>query len=90
MIAPDAIRPLVAPFHNERVGQVSCAVRAANADTNLLTRLIDQRYQLLNLERAVQGYFGAILDPGPVSAYRRVALEHVWSAYLGRAVPEAG
>ena len=47
MIAPDAIRPLVAPFHNERVGQVSCAVRAANADTNLLTRLIDQRYQLL-------------------------------------------
>lgn len=83
-LAPDAVTACVARFDDVRVGAVTGNVRVANADANLLTRLIDLRYWVaFNQERASQSLFGAVLCcSGPLSMYRREVLAPVWPAYV--------
>ena len=70
---PDAIRNLLVPFRDPEVMAVTGHVGARNRNQNLLTRLIDQRYQnAFSTERAAQSVFGTVLVcSGPLSAYRR-------------------
>lgn len=85
-IAPDGISVIVGVFRDEQVGAVTADVGVANAETNLLTRLIGLRYWVaFNQERAAQGFFNSVLCcSGPFSVYRRSALEAVWSRYTSQ------
>lgn len=77
---PDAIRNLLVPFRDPEVMAVTGHVGARNRTQNLLTRLIDQRYQnAFRTERAAQSVFGSVLVcSGPLSAYRRsVIIENI-------------
>jgi N-acetylglucosaminyltransferase len=83
-IASDAVRRIVVPFRNPRVGAVTGRLRAFNAEATWLTRLLETRYRLFfERERAAQSYFGAVLCcAGPFAAYRREAVDRVWSRYI--------
>jgi hyaluronan synthase/N-acetylglucosaminyltransferase len=85
-IAPDGITVIVGVFRDAKVGAVTADVGVANAETNLLTRLIGLRYWVaFNQERAAQGFFNSVLCcSGPFSVYRRSALEAVWSRYTSQ------
>lgn len=90
---PDAIRNLLVPFRDPDVMAVTGHVGAKNRSQNLLTRLIDQRYQnAFRTERAAQSVFGTVLVcSGPLSAYRReVVIEnlerYLSQTFLGRPV----
>jgi hyaluronan synthase len=73
ILLPGSIRELVKPFAEEKVVAVTGHLNALNRDHNLLTRLIDMRYQnAFRVERAAQSVFGSVLVcSGPLSAYRR-------------------
>lgn len=73
----DAIAELLKPFNDEKVMAVSGHVQALNKDVNLLTKLIDMRYEnAFKVERAAQSVTGNILVcSGPLSAYRGEVLK---------------
>ncbi len=84
VLAPDAIRQAAAAFADDQVGAVSGSVGVLNAPTNLLTRLIHQRYRLrFQVERPAQGFFTSLLCcSGPFAVYRRSLLDGLWQRYL--------
>jgi N-acetylglucosaminyltransferase len=84
MLAPDAVRHVVAALADPRVGAVMGEMLAANESTNWLTRLVDRRYwYACNQVSAAESTFGAVLCCcGPFSAYRRTVLEAVLDDYL--------
>jgi len=84
VLAPDAVRHAAACFGDARAGAVSGSVGVLNAPTNLLTRLIHQRYRLrFQMERPAQGFFTSLLCcSGPFAVYRRSVLAELWSRYL--------
>lgn len=86
VLLDDAVRQLVPPFADDRVGAVSASLRVLNADQNRLTRLINRHYWLLfEQERAAQGHFRAVLCcNGGLSAFRRTALRRVWARHVDR------
>jgi N-acetylglucosaminyltransferase len=83
-LARDAIRWAAAAFADGEVAAVSGKVGVLNPASNLLTRLIRERYQLrFEVERPAQGYFGSLLcASGPFSAYRRTVVDRLWGAYV--------
>ena len=83
-LARDAIRSAAAVFADGDVAAASGRVGVLNAASNLLTRLIGERYRLrFELERPAQGYFDSLLcASGPFSAYRRAVLDRLWRAYV--------
>jgi N-acetylglucosaminyltransferase len=83
-IEKDGIRRIIAPLLDPTVGAVTGDLRVSNPDGRL-TSLIQTRYSLMfGRERAAQSHFGAVLCcAGPFSAYRRSAVERVWSKYIG-------
>jgi chitooligosaccharide synthase NodC len=85
-VAPDGVTRMVERFDDTRVGAVTGSVRVSNADTNLLTRLIDLRYWVaFHQERASHALFGAVLCcSGPLSMYRRRVLVTVWPRYMAQ------
>ena len=84
-IVPDGISKIIAPLLDPTLGAVTGSLRVSNLDT-WLTRLIQTRYGLLfDKERGAQSHFRAVLCcAGPFSAYRRSAVESVWSKYVGQ------
>lgn len=80
----DAVSRIVELFADPRVGGVCGNVHARNARQNLLTGLLDRRYQhLFEQERAAQSRWGAVLCcAGPLSGFRRSVVEPVWDDYL--------
>ncbi|MGT2829374.1 glycosyltransferase [Streptococcus hillyeri] len=72
-VYPNALEELLKAFNDEKVFAVTGHVNARNRDENLLTRLIDIRYDnAFRVERAAQSYTGNILTcSGPLSCYRR-------------------
>lgn len=72
----NAIAELMKPFNDSTVYAVSGHVIARNRKVNLLTTLIDMRYEnAFRVERAAQSVTGNILVcSGPLSAYRREVL----------------
>jgi N-acetylglucosaminyltransferase len=85
VLDPTAVSALVAAMADPGVGAAMGEIRAANSRETWLTALIHRRYWLAcNQERAAQSYFGAVLCcSGPVSVYRRTALDKVLDDYLG-------
>jgi cellulose synthase/poly-beta-1,6-N-acetylglucosamine synthase-like glycosyltransferase len=86
VIDPDGVRQILTPFVDERVAAVTGDVAILNCDTNRLTSLIQDRYDLLfHHERAAQSHFGLVFCcAGPFSAYRLRHLDQVWYDYLER------
>lgn len=68
----DAIRQLLVPLSEPEVMAVTGHVVAKNKNENLLTRLIDMRYEnAFRVERAAQSVTGNVLVcSGPLSCYR--------------------
>jgi hypothetical protein len=60
-------------------------VHPSNQGANKLTSLMEMRYRLLfEVERGAQSHFDSVLCcSGSFSAYRRSAIQEVWSQYVG-------
>jgi N-acetylglucosaminyltransferase len=86
-VEPEGISRMVAALGDQRVGAIAGRIGVHNASSNRLTRTIEQLYWLLfERERAAQARFRAVLCcAGPLSLYRRSALEKCWDDYLGQA-----
>lgn len=69
---PNAVRELLIPFNDEKVMATTGHVNIRNRKENLLTKLIDMRYDnAFRVERAAQSVTGNVLVcSGPLSAYR--------------------
>ncbi|KHA45933.1 hyaluronan synthase HasA [Bacillus anthracis] len=90
---PNAVRELLKPFNDEKVMATTGHVNIRNRNDNLLTKLIDMRYDnAFRVERAAQSVTGNVLVcSGPLSCYRREVitenLEHYGSQmFLGEEV----
>ncbi|CAH0344250.1 glycosyltransferase [Bacillus sp. CECT 9360] len=89
----NAIRELLKPFNDSEVAATTGHVNIRNRTDNLLTRLIDMRYDnAFRVERAAHSVTGNVLVcSGPLSAYRRNVvmsnLEHYGTqTFLGQQV----
>lgn len=70
---PFAIRNLVQPFRDEKMGGVSGRTDVANTYTNALTKMQAVRYYIaFRIMKAAEGYFDAVTClSGPLSCYRK-------------------
>ena len=70
---PFAIRNLVQPFQDEKMGGVSGRTDVANTYTNALTKMQAVRYYIaFRIMKAAEGYFDAVTClSGPLSCYRK-------------------
>ncbi|MDX1779740.1 MAG: glycosyltransferase [Thalassovita sp.] len=75
LIAPDAIRLLVQPFKDERVGAVAGTVEIGNRD-NFLTacQVIEYLHTQHVIRRAYETFNGIIVVPGAIGAWRMSAI----------------
>jgi hyaluronan synthase/N-acetylglucosaminyltransferase len=83
--APDAIADLVATLQSdERIGAVTGHVATLNDTETWLSRMTARRYWLaFQIERAAQGYFGAVTCvSGPLGGYRRDLIEQIKDAFI--------
>ncbi|PGM97601.1 hyaluronan synthase [Bacillus cereus] len=79
-VYPNALRELLRPFSDPLVMAVTGHINARNRDRNLLTKLLDMRYDnAFRVERAAQSITGNILVcSGPISCYRKeVVLDNI-------------
>ena len=76
IIAPDALRHLVAPLlHDGRIGAVAGNVKVYNRHQSLMGKMQGVRFVNLDYLRASQSLYRAVVcTPGSLSAYRRTAL----------------
>lgn len=83
---PYAIRHLVQPFQDPKVGGVSGRTDVANSYTNMLTKMQAVKYYFsFRVLKAAEGYFDAVTClSGPLSCYRRDALEKNMDAWLNQ------
>ncbi|WP_282597649.1 glycosyltransferase [Bacillus sp. REN3] len=72
-VFPNAVRELLKPFNDEEVTATTGHVNIRNRADNVLTRLIDMRYDnAFRVERAAHSVTNNVLVcSGPLSAYRR-------------------
>lgn len=92
-VFPNAVRELLKPFNDEKVMATTGHVNVRNRTDNLLTRLIDMRYDnAFRVERAAHSVtHNVLVCSGPLSAYRREVImdniEHYGSqTFLGELV----
>ncbi len=73
LLAPTAIKNLVQPFQDPRMGGVTGRADVENKYTNLLTRLQSARgYVLFRVMKAAEAYFDCVTSlSGPITCYRR-------------------
>lgn len=76
IIAPDALRHLVAPLlHDGLIGAVAGNVKVYNRNQSLMGKMQGVRFVNLDYLRASQSLYRAVVcTPGSLSAYRRAAL----------------
>jgi len=76
IIAPDALRHLVAPLmHDGQIGAVAGNVKVHNRHQSLMGKMQGVRFVNLDYLRASQSLYRAVIcTPGSLSAYRRTAL----------------
>ena len=76
IIAPDALRHLVAPLlHDRQIGAVAGNVKVYNRNQSLMGKMQGVRFVNLDYLRASQSLYRAVVcTPGSLSAYRRTAL----------------
>lgn len=72
----DAVKEIIKPFYDKRIGSVAGNVKISNQNTNLLTKMIGARYyNAFLMERRCQGLTSSMVcNGGPLSAYRRALL----------------
>lgn len=88
---PYAVRNLVQPFKDEKMGGVSGRTDVANTYTNSLTKMQSVRYYIaFRIMKAAEGYFDAVTClSGPLSCYRKdlvLAHKEAWlhQTFLGQ------
>ena len=76
LIAPDALRHLVAPLlHDPKIGAVAGNVKVYNRHLSFMGKMQGVRFVNLDYLRASQSLYRAVVcTPGSLSAYRRTAL----------------
>ncbi|MBN1390090.1 MAG: glycosyltransferase [Candidatus Thermoplasmatota archaeon] len=91
VVEKDAIRYMVAPFDNPKIGGVTGKVMVENYKTNFLTRMLGVRYVMsFDFYRCTSSVFGGVTClSGVISAYRKSILDAVvpeWKRqmFLGR------
>ncbi|MEA3558825.1 MAG: glycosyltransferase [Candidatus Thermoplasmatota archaeon] len=79
IVEKDAVRHLVAPFTDSRIGGVTGKVKVENWNRNILTRMLGVRYIMsFDFYRCTSSVFGGITClSGVISAYRKNILEDV-------------
>ena len=85
-LAHDAIRNLVQPFRDPKVGGVSGRTDVANTYTNGVTKMQAVRYYIaFRIMKAAESYFDAVTClSGPLACYRRsIVMEHM-GEWLGQ------
>lgn len=84
-VSPDALQRIVTLFRDPQVAMATGNVHPSNQGANKLTSLMEMRYRLLfEVERGAQSHFDSVLCcSGSFSAYRRSAIQEVWSQYVG-------
>lgn len=85
VLAPDAVARVVDIFTTHpSVGGISGHTRAANAETNLLTRIQDTWYEgQFSVRKAYESVFGAVTCvSGPLAAFRRAAVFNLIPAWI--------
>ncbi|HWR21952.1 MAG TPA: glycosyltransferase [Feifaniaceae bacterium] len=85
-LAHDAIRNLVQPFRDPKVGGVSGRTDVANTYTNGVTKMQAVRYYIaFRIMKAAESYFDAVTClSGPLACYRKsIVMEHM-DEWLGQ------
>jgi len=85
-LAHDAIRNLVQPFQDPKVGGVSGRTDVANTYTNGVTKMQAVRYYIaFRIMKAAESYFDAVTClSGPLACYRKsIVMEHM-DEWLGQ------
>ncbi|MFA5112420.1 MAG: glycosyltransferase, partial [Desulfobaccales bacterium] len=83
LIAPDALRHLVAPLmHEARIAAVAGNVKVHNRHGSLMGKMQGVRFVNLDYLRASQSVYRTVVcTPGSLSAYRRTALLPILTAW---------
>lgn len=83
---PFAIRNIVQPFQDSRMGGVSGRTDVANTFTNALTKMQSVRYYIaFRIMKAAEGYFDAVTClSGPLSCYRKDLVLKYKDAWLNQ------
>ena len=83
---PYAIRHIVQPFQDPKVGGVSGRTDVANSYTNFLTKMQAVKYYFsFRVLKAAEGYFDAVTClSGPLSCYRKEAIQENVDAWLNQ------
>jgi hyaluronan synthase len=83
---PFAVRNIVQPFKDEKMGGVSGRTDVANTYTNSLTKMQSVRYYIaFRIMKAAEGYFDAVTClSGPLSCYRKDLVLKYSDAWLSQ------
>ena len=83
-LEPDAVRNLVQPMFDPKMGGVTGRTDVVNAYTNRLTKMQTVRYYIsFRIIKAAEAYFGAVTClSGPLSCYRMSAVTPVLDKWL--------
>jgi len=86
MLDPFAIRNIVQPFCDNRMGGISGRTDVANTYTNTLTKMQAVRYYIsFRIMKAAEGYFDAVTClSGPLSCYRKDLLMKYMDKWLNQ------
>lgn len=85
-VDPFAIRNIVQPFKDSKMGGVSGRTDVANTYTNALTKMQAVRYYIaFRIMKAAEAYFDAVTClSGPLSCYRKDLVLKYMDAWLGQ------
>lgn len=85
-LEPDAIRHLVQPMYDPKMGGVAGRTDVVNAYTNRLTKMQCVRYYIsFRIIKAAEAYFDAVTClSGPLSCYRLTAVKEVMDPWLNQ------
>jgi hyaluronan synthase len=83
-LEPDAVRNLVQPMYDPKMGGVTGRTDVVNAYTNYLTKMQCVRYYIsFRIIKAAESYFSAVTClSGPLSCYRLSAVQPVLEPWL--------
>lgn len=86
MLDPFAIRNLVQPFQDPKMGGVSGRTDVANTYTNLLTKMQSVRYYIaFRIMKAAEAYFDSVTClSGPLSCYKKEIIEEHKEEWLNQ------
>ena len=86
VLEKDALKELLKPFIDPKMGAVTGQLSSLNKSDNVLTRILNIRYIIAGaLERAAYSYFGVVnCISGPMSAYRRSIILENLDDYLNQ------